>query len=111
MQNEANLEQHRTLLSPDASCQRTLTQDSVHRMTVIAVRQWEQAARGLLAIPSAIAMTTAASAMLVTSIVERTFEVVELAFVDIGGRVGSDFDAHGERRVVGGRDERRSDVS
>lgn len=112
MQIEATLEQHRTPLSADVTRQRALTQNTAHRMAHMAVRQWEQAARGLLAIPSAVAMTTAAGAMLVTSVVERTFEVVEVAVAEIGRSFGSDLDAQGDRRpVVRPNDDRRNEAS
>ena len=112
MQVEGTIEQHRGTLSPDVSRPRAITQETAHRMTIMAVRQWEQAARGLLAIPSAIAMTAAASAMLVTSVVERTFEVGERAVVEIGRRVGPDYDAQGERRTNGKPgDDRRNEPS
>ena len=93
-------------LSSDVSRQRALTQSNAQRMVVMAARQWEQAARGLLAIPSAIALTTAAGALFVTTVVERTFEVVEHAVTEIGRHVGSD-DAN-ERRPARANDDRRS---
>jgi hypothetical protein len=78
--------------------ERVRTQETAQRMTVLAVRQWERALGGLLAVPSAIAVSCAAGAMLVTSVVERTFEVIELTTMDVGRRLGPNFDSHGEPR-------------
>jgi hypothetical protein len=112
MQIEPTLEQSRGQLSSDVSRQRAITQTTAHQMVLLAARQWEQAARGLLAVPSAIAMTTAAGAMFVTSIVERSFELVEMATIEVGKRAGGDHDALGNVRASGRIEaDRRNDAS
>ncbi len=95
-------------LSSDIHRERRLVQDSAQRMSILAIRQWERAIGGLLAVPSAIACTGAAGAMLVTSVVERAFEVVELTAVDVGRRLGKDHDAHGEPKIGNGTQQQPS---
>jgi hypothetical protein len=70
-------------------------------MTVLAVRQWERALGGLLAVPSALAVSTAAGALIVTSVVERTFAVFEESAIGIGRRLGArDVDTNGDPRAA-----------
>ena len=112
MQTETSLEQNRVYLNSDVSRQRALTQNTAQQMVVQAARQWEQAARGLLALPSAIAMTTAAGAMFITSIVERSFEIVETAAFEVGRRASGGDDGLGNVRGNGRSEtDRRNEAS
>jgi hypothetical protein len=98
-------------ISPDVLRQRDRNEDTAHRMVLLAVRQWERAIGGLIAIPSAIAVSSAAGAMLVSSLIERSFEILERTASDVGRRVGEDFDAHGDPRInVRSFDDRRPDA-
>jgi hypothetical protein len=74
------------------------TERSAQRMTVLALRNWQKAAGGLLALPAAAAFTAGATALFVSALVERAFEMLELGIVDTAKRLGDDFDADGESR-------------
>ena len=93
-------------ISPDVTLPRERTQETAQRLSLIAMRNWEKALTGLIAIPAAAALTTAANALFVVSILERTFEMIESTLVDMGRRVGEDFDAHGDQKDGWRRDER-----
>jgi len=74
------------------------TERTAQRMTVLALRNWQKAAGGLLALPAAAAFTAGATAMFASALVERAFEMLELGIVDAGKRLGDDFEADGEVR-------------
>jgi hypothetical protein len=77
---------------------RVKTQDTAQRLSLVALRNWEKAITGVVAIPAALALTTAAGVLFATSLIEHGFEIFELALVDLGRRVTDDFDAHGDPR-------------
>ena len=87
--------------------QRARTQESAQRLSLVAMRHWEKAITGVVAVPAAAALTTAATALFVASLLERAFEMVEMSMADIGRRVGEDVDGLGEARDTGWR---RGDV-
>ena len=91
-------------LSKDVTQPRERTQETAQRLSLIAMRNWEKALTGVVALPAAAALSTAATVLFATSILERTFETIEAALADIGRRVGEDFDAAGEPRDLVGRD-------
>jgi hypothetical protein len=82
-------------LSSEVTRPRERTQETAQRLSLIAMRNWEKALTGIIALPAAAALSTAASVLFATSILERTFETIEGALSDIGRRVGEDFDADG----------------
>lgn len=100
-QSQSELGVSQSVISSEVSAQRALDQESAHRMVLLAMRQWERAISGIIAVPSAIAVTTAAGAMLVSSFVQRAFETVETATMDVGRRVGRDYDGNGNPRTNG----------
>jgi hypothetical protein len=85
-------------LSADVTRPRERTQETAQRLSLIAMRNWEKALTGMLALPAAAALTTGATVLFAVSILERTFEMVETTLADVGRRVGEDFDSHGEPR-------------
>jgi hypothetical protein len=78
---------------------RIRTQDTAQRLSLVAIRNWEKAITGVVAIPAALALSTAAGVLFATSLIEHGFEMFELALSDIGRRVTDDFDAHGDPRA------------
>jgi hypothetical protein len=93
-------------LSPDVTLPRERTQDTAQRLSLIAMRNWEKALTGVVALPAAAALTTAANVLFAVSILERTFEMIESTLADMGRRVGEDFDAHGETRETWRREDK-----
>jgi hypothetical protein len=83
-------------LSAEVTRPRERTQETAQRLSLIAIRNWEKALTGVLALPAAAALTTGAAVLFGVSILERTFELFETTLADVGRRVGEDFDAHGE---------------
>jgi hypothetical protein len=77
---------------------RVKTQDTAQRLSLVALRSWEKAITGIVAIPGACALTTAAGVLFATSLIEHAFEMFELALADLGRRVTDEFDAHGDPR-------------
>ena len=85
-------------LSADVTRPRERTQETAQRLSLIAMRNWEKALTGVLALPAAAALTTGATVLFAVSILERTFEMIETTIADVGRRVGEEYDAHGEPR-------------
>jgi hypothetical protein len=83
-------------LSSEVTRPRERTQETAQRLSLIAIRNWEKALTGVLALPAAAALSTGAAVLFGVSILERTFELFETTLADVGRRVGEDFDAHGE---------------
>jgi hypothetical protein len=77
---------------------RVKTQDTAQRLSLVALRNWEKAITGVVAIPAALALTTAAGVLFATSLIEHGFEMFEHALSDLGRRVTDEFDAHGDPR-------------
>ena len=85
-------------LSSDVTRPRARNEETAQRLALVAMRNWERALTGLVALPAAAALTTAATAMFAASLLERAFEMIEGTVADVGRRVGDDFDAHGDPR-------------
>ena len=83
-------------LSAEVTRPRERTQETAQRLSLIALRNWEKALTGVLALPAAAALSTGATVLFAVSILERTFELFETTLADVGRRVGEDFDSHGE---------------
>jgi hypothetical protein len=64
--------------------ERSINAETASKLTNLALRQWERALTGILAVPTAAALTAAASAMYAAALVERAFETVESAVSEIG---------------------------
>jgi hypothetical protein len=86
-------------LSSDVTRPRERTEETAQRLSLIAMRNWEKALTGVVALPAAAALTTGAVVLFGVSILERTFEMLESTLADMGKRVGDEFDAHGEPRA------------
>jgi hypothetical protein len=91
-------------LSPEVTRPRERTQEAAQRLALIALRNWEKALTGIVALPAAAALSTAATVLFATSILERTFEGFETVLSDVGRRVGEEFDVHGDLIVRDGKD-------
>jgi hypothetical protein len=76
------------------------TESTARRLSLVALRNWENALTGLVALPAAIALSTAAATLFTLALLERAFEMTELGLADVGKRVGGEFDAHGNPREV-----------
>ena len=87
-------------LSSDVTRPRERTQETAQRMSLLAMRHWEKALTGVVALPAAAALSTAATVLFAVSILERTFEMVESTLSDVGHRVGDEFDANGDPRRI-----------
>ena len=75
------------------------TESTARRLSLVALRNWESALKGLVALPAAMALSTAAGALFTLALVERAFEMTELGLADVGKRMSAaDFDAHGNPR-------------
>jgi len=83
-------------LSPEVTRPRERTEHTAQRLSLIAMRNWEKGLTGVVALPAAVALTTGAGVLFAVSIIERTFEMLESTVADIGRRVGTEFDAHGD---------------
>jgi hypothetical protein len=77
---------------------RTRTAQLAHHLSSVALRQWERALTGVIALPAAVALGIAASATFAVAITERAFEVLESAIGEIGRSVGQ---IDGQTRVFG----------
>jgi|SRR5580700_8721288 hypothetical protein len=64
--------------------ERVRTAHLAHHLSSVALRQWERALTGVVAIPAAAALGTAAVAMYGAALIERAFEVLESAIREIG---------------------------
>lgn len=78
---------------------RMKTQDTAQRLSLVALRSWEKAITGMVAVPAALALTTAAGVLYATALIEHGFEMFEFAVSDMGHRVTDEFDAHGDPRT------------
>jgi hypothetical protein len=94
-------------LSSDVTRPRVRNEETAQRLALVAVRKWESALTGLIALPAAAALTGAATAMFAASLMERAFEMFEGTIADVGRRVSDEYDAHGEPREA--RDWRREE--
>ncbi|HEY2516490.1 MAG TPA: hypothetical protein VGI39_36720 [Polyangiaceae bacterium] len=95
-------------LSSDVTRPRERTQETAQRLSLLALRSWEKAVTGVIAVPAAAALTTGAVVLFTVSIIETTFGLLETTLSEVGKRVGDEFDAHGEPRA---RDNGASGVS
>ncbi len=63
----------------------------------------------MIALPTAAALTTGATMLFATALLERAFEMLERGIVDASRRLGDEFDADGEvRDAAWKRDEQRA---
>jgi hypothetical protein len=77
---------------------RTRTAQLAHHLSSVAMRQWERALTGIIALPAATALSVAACAMFTVAMTERAFEVLESAIGEIGRSVGQ---VDGQPRMFG----------
>jgi hypothetical protein len=80
--------------------ERADTAKLAHHLSTVAVRQWEKTLTGMVALPTAAALSVAATATYGVALLERGFEVFEAAIGEIGRTLGPDQNGH-ERRERG----------
>jgi hypothetical protein len=79
------------------SISRERTQESAQRLSLLALRSWEKALSGVIAVPAAAALTTGAVVLFAASIIEQTFGLVETSLAEVGKRVSEELDLHSDR--------------
>ena len=77
--------------------ERMKTAQLAHHLSSVALRQWERALTGVVALPAAAALGTAAVAMYGAALIERAFEVFESAIGEIGRTISQDDGHHRDR--------------
>lgn len=82
---------------------RSGTHQTAHELSIVALRQWEKALGGFLALPAAVAASTAAGVLHTAAFFERGFALVESSVVEIGRRLEQDA-VTGESNVLRGRE-------
>jgi hypothetical protein len=85
-----------------APVERTGTAKAAHQLSTLALRQWERAITGTIALPAAAALGTAASVLYAVALIERAFETIESAVSEIGRNIARDEDG----RALDRRDNR-----
>jgi hypothetical protein len=81
----------------DRAIERARTAELAHHLSTVALRQWEKALTGIVALPSAAALGVAASATYGVAMLERGFEIFEAALGEIGRTLAHE-DGARERR-------------
>ena len=74
----------------EMAAERARTSQLAHHLSSMALRQWEKALTGVIALPAAGALGVAASATYCVAMLERSFEVFESAIGEVGRNVSSD---------------------
>ncbi len=74
----------------EIAIERTRTAQLAHHLSSVALRQWEKALTGLVALPAAAALGVAASATYGVALLERGFEVFESALGEVGRTVANE---------------------
>src|SRR4051794_33345278 len=77
-------------LSEEVRRQHALTSNTAQRLSVLAMRSWEKALTGVIALPTAFALSAAATVMYATSILEQGFEIFETSLGEIGRQVSNE---------------------
>jgi hypothetical protein len=68
----------------DQAMDRAQTAQLAHQLSAVAIRQWEKAITGMVALPAAAALGVAATATYGVALLERGFEVFESAVGEVG---------------------------
>jgi hypothetical protein len=92
----------------DRTLERARTAELAHHLSTVALRQWEKALTGIVALPSAAALGIAATATYGVAVLERGFEVFEAAIGEIGRTIGHEDPVRERRERIGERPEARS---
>lgn len=74
----------------EIAMERTRTSQLAHHLSSVALRQWEKALTGMVALPAAAALGVAASATYGAALLERGFEVFESALGEVGRTVANE---------------------
>lgn len=83
----------------EMAMERARTAQLASHLSSVALRQWEKALTGLVALPAAGALGIAASATYCVAMLERGFEVFESAVSEVGRSVGGDRQSMAERHA------------
>jgi hypothetical protein len=74
-----------------------------HKLVVVSTREWEKAITGILALPTAVALTAAAATTYVAAILGRGFEMFESAAGEVNRAMTTEtngtFEPHDEARI------------
>ena len=70
--------------------ERARTSQLAHHLSSVALREWEKALTGIVALPAAAALGLAATATYCAALLERGFEVFETAIGEVGRAVASE---------------------
>jgi hypothetical protein len=100
-------EENGGIRSADRADEHARTVELAHHLSSVALRQWEKALTGIVALPSAAALGVAATATYAVAMLERTFEVFESAVGEIGRTLARDDTPH-DRRERADRNEARA---
>jgi hypothetical protein len=73
----------------EMTADRARTAHLANQLSSMALRQWEKALTGIVALPAAAALGVAATATYCVSIVERAFEIIESAVGEVGRTVNA----------------------
>jgi hypothetical protein len=93
----------------DRTIERTQTAKLAHHLSTVAVRQWEKALTGIVALPAAAALGLAATATYGVALLERGFEVFEMALGEIGRTLTPEAEGRERReRTADGSSEARA---
>ena len=78
--------------------ERAHTAKLAHHLSSVAVREWEKALTGIVALPAAAALGVAATATYGAAIVERGFEIFEMAISEVGRSLAQQHDVEDHDR-------------
>jgi hypothetical protein len=87
--------------------ERARTAQLAHHLSSTALRQWERALTGVVALPAATALSVAATATYGVALLERGFDVLESAVGEVGRSLTTD-KATGSAEIRTERSEARS---
>ena len=88
--------------------ERAHTAKLAHHLSTVAVREWEKALTGIVALPAAAALGVAATATFGVAVLERGFEIFESAIGAVGTSLthGQDVAIEHRERVADRNNER-----
>ena len=73
--------------------ERAHTAKLAHHLSTVALREWEKALTGIVALPAAAALGVAATATYGVAVLERGFEIFESAVGEVGRSLTRESDA------------------
>lgn len=86
--------------------ERAHTAKLAHHLSTVALREWEKALTGIVALPAAAALGVAATATYGVAVLERGFEIFESAIGEVGRSLTQEHHEHHDHVAVEHRGER-----